>query len=166
MKKGNNGYGDAVGKWFGRLKIKFGITDEAKVLHSLNPKRIRIEERRKTEQLYRVEPGGEPLLIDEHIFGDVRTAEELLWAEHRLSELGFQLSQEDSVKSYLRDQGDVVVFADPRGRRELMFRVYKKPLSKKVRRRRGVDFFKLADSWKHKIQEKYKRIFDDIIKTH
>jgi integrase len=35
LKKGNNGYGDAVGKWFGRLKVKHGITDDAKVLHSL-----------------------------------------------------------------------------------------------------------------------------------
>ena len=35
LKKGNNGYGDAVGKWFGRLKIKHHIMDEAKVLHSL-----------------------------------------------------------------------------------------------------------------------------------
>jgi integrase len=35
LNKGNNGYGDAVGKWFGRLKIKYGITDEAKVLHSI-----------------------------------------------------------------------------------------------------------------------------------
>ena len=35
LKKGNNGYGDAVGKWFGRLKLKYGVTDESKVLHSL-----------------------------------------------------------------------------------------------------------------------------------
>jgi integrase len=35
LTKGNSGYGDPVGKWFGRLVTKLGILDEALVLHSL-----------------------------------------------------------------------------------------------------------------------------------
>jgi hypothetical protein len=34
LKKGRNGYGHAVGKWFGRYLNKIGITDPAKVIHS------------------------------------------------------------------------------------------------------------------------------------
>jgi integrase len=35
LTKGNNGYGDPMGKWFGRLVRKLGIVDKAVVLHSL-----------------------------------------------------------------------------------------------------------------------------------
>jgi integrase len=35
LTKGNSGYADPVGKWFGRLVTKLGILDEAVVLHSL-----------------------------------------------------------------------------------------------------------------------------------
>lgn len=35
LTKGNSGYGDPVGKWFGRLVTQLGILDEALVLHSL-----------------------------------------------------------------------------------------------------------------------------------
>ena len=35
LTKGNSGYADPVGKWFGRLVTKLGIVDEAVVLHSL-----------------------------------------------------------------------------------------------------------------------------------
>ncbi|ULA62997.1 MAG: putative Phageintegrase domain-containing protein [Nitrospira sp.] len=34
LKRGQNGYGDPVGKWFGRFLHKVGITDPAKVMHS------------------------------------------------------------------------------------------------------------------------------------
>ena len=34
LEKNRNGYGDAVGKWFGRHLNKIGITDPAKVIHS------------------------------------------------------------------------------------------------------------------------------------
>lgn len=34
LEKGRNGYGDAVGKWFGRYLNKLGITDPSKVIHS------------------------------------------------------------------------------------------------------------------------------------
>lgn len=35
LTKGNSGYADPVGKWFGRLVTRLGILDEALVLHSL-----------------------------------------------------------------------------------------------------------------------------------
>jgi integrase len=34
LKRGQNGYGDAVGKWFGRHLTLIGITDATKVMHS------------------------------------------------------------------------------------------------------------------------------------
>lgn len=34
-RKGNNGYGDPVGKWFGRLVSSLGLTDPRLVIHSL-----------------------------------------------------------------------------------------------------------------------------------
>lgn len=34
-RKGNNGYGDPVGKWFGRLVTSLGLTDPRLVIHSL-----------------------------------------------------------------------------------------------------------------------------------
>ena len=33
--QGNNGYGDPVGKWFGRLMSSLGLTDPRLVIHSL-----------------------------------------------------------------------------------------------------------------------------------
>jgi integrase len=34
LKRGQNGYGDAVGKWFGRHLTRVGITEDTKVMHS------------------------------------------------------------------------------------------------------------------------------------
>ena len=63
LEKGSNGYGDAVGKWFGRLLRHFlSITDPGLVLHSTRhtvitrlhsagvPQNIRLSSRRSSKQ--------------------------------------------------------------------------------------------------------------------
>jgi len=125
--------------------------------------RIRIEERKRTEQLFRIGPTGEPVLIDEALDWDrkPRTAEELVWAEQRLADIRFQASVDGNSKSYVQDRGDCVVFADPRQAGRIKFVAYKKPLPKRVQHNLRVkrSWFDFPDSWKHHIRDKYESLF-------
>ena len=112
-------------------------------------------QRRKTEILYKIAPNREPELIDEG-FGIVpRSDDEMAWAENRLVDLGFQISCETNIKSYINEQESLVVYADPRAKGEIKFTVYKKPLSKSNRKRYWGNSFSLKDNWKNDIRGKY-----------
>ncbi len=120
-------------------------------------KQKRIIQRKKTEILYKIAPNRESELIDEGIgFGAVpRNADELAWAENRLVDLGFQISREANIKSYISEQESFVVYADPRAKGEIKFTVNKKPLSKSSRKRFWGNSFSLKDNWKNDIRGKY-----------
>jgi len=118
--------------------------------------------RRKTETLYCVAPDLDPELIDEGIgYGvQARNETEMVWAEQRLADLGFSIIFEANFKTYLSDQADFVVYADPRKKGEIKFTVYKKPLPKKGRGSRSRPWawnsFELRDNWKHDLSGKYR----------
>lgn len=112
------------------------------------------EHRKQTETLYLLGPKEQPTLIDKIFRGNARTPEELAWAEQRLSRLGFEIKIEDRIKSYRHLGKDFAVYADPRVRGRISFRVYRLPSTN--RSIRGYQQFYLLDSWKHEIEAKYR----------
>jgi hypothetical protein len=122
-------------------------------------KRECLEERKRTETLYRTMPDKDPQLLDEGYGTRAREQAQLVWAESRLAELGFQTTSEGNVKSYLSERIDFVIYADPRASGQITFRLYKKPLPKKGRTARlrsaRISTFYLLDSWKNDIRGKY-----------
>jgi hypothetical protein len=127
---------------------------------------LQLAHRKKVETRYRVGAAGAPQLIDEGIYGKAARDEAgLAWAENRLVELGFPAATNANVRSYVREYGDFVVFADPRGKGEIRFAVYRKPPPTKPRsgRQRGyVGSFALLDGWKHEIKQKYQSRLDGV----
>jgi len=120
----------------------------------------RIKERKKSETLYRIGPGDKPQLFEQGIWvhNPARSPEQLTWAEKRLEELGFKISMDGNVKSYIREHDAVAVYADPRGNGEITFLAYRKLLPGQrltPRRSRVLDSFSLRDSWRHKLLPKY-----------
>jgi len=114
--------------------------------------------RKRTEILLRVGPGVESELMDDvHFSKGPRDDAEKKWAESRLSDIGFVESIEGNVKQYYFDAGNFGVFADPRTKEEISFRVYKKPFPKRPRKSSIGTFrtFSLRDSWKHDIIGKF-----------
>jgi hypothetical protein len=120
----------------------------------------RINEREKSETLYRTGPGDEPKLIEKGLWSlkGARSLEQLTWAEQRLDELGFKITMDGNVKSYIREHDAVTVYADPRGNREIAFLAYKKLLpGQRLTPRHAAELsrFSLSDAWKHKLLSKY-----------
>jgi hypothetical protein len=132
---------------------EFSAAEKAEAIE----KQKRIIQRKKTEILYKIAPIREPELIDEGIgFGTApRSDDEMAWAENRLVDLGFQISCEANIKSYIKEQESLIVYADPRAKGEIKFTVYKKPLSKSNRKRYWNNSFSLKDNWKNDIRGKY-----------
>jgi hypothetical protein len=114
----------------------------------------------RTETLYKIAPDVNPALIDDgqsYAWRPVRNESEMLWAEERLAELGFEMELDGRAKAYTRKDGESLVYADPRVKGEIIFRVYRLPLPKRGRSKRlQPSVFKLLDSWKHDIRSKYK----------
>ncbi|QSA97069.1 hypothetical protein [Methylococcus sp. EFPC2] len=117
-------------------------------------------QRRKTETLYRVSPGSEPKLLDEgsYAWSPPRSPEQLAFAAERLKSLGFQCLTDNNVQTWVDEQADYVVYADPRQAGRLEFEVWRKPLPKRMApnsRHRMAGRFHLLDSWKKDLLEKY-----------
>ncbi len=121
----------------------------------------RIVSRRKSESLYQTAPDLDPKLRDEGIgyVGRPRTANEMAWAETRLADLGFAAACDNNVKSYIWENGQCAVYADPREYGRIEFTVFKKPLPKKSRvpraRSWALNCFRLMDSWTNDIRGKF-----------
>jgi hypothetical protein len=124
-------------------------------------KQVLKAQRKISEILYHIAPALAPQLIDEGFFYGTtpRNQSEFDWAEQRLADLGFQITCEANVKSYISEHENWDVYADPRANGEISFTVYRKPFPKQSRTpliRRGVlNSFNLKDSWKHDIRGKY-----------
>jgi hypothetical protein len=113
-------------------------------------------QRRTQEPLYEISLGRGPLLLDESLgFGALpRTEAELLWAEQRLRELGFQLTCKDRVKRYVFETPRAVVLADPRSRGAISFRLYKQQPAKESSPTFS-HLFSIKDNWKHDLRGKF-----------
>lgn len=117
--------------------------------------------RKTTEMLYLTAPDLEPELLDAE-FSFMRQARDkdgMAWAESRLRELGFQISQENNIKSYTMERDERIVYADPREVGRIRFTVFKKPLPTPRRRGRprvrSFPRFHLLDSIKNDIRGKF-----------
>lgn len=128
-----------------------------------NASQIERARRKTTETLYLTAPDLEPELLDSEFafLRQSRNQDGMAWAESRLRELGFQISQENNIKSYTMERDDRVVYADPRGIGRIEFSVFKKPLPtpRRSRRPRVRSFprFHLLDSWKYDIRNKFEK---------
>ena len=70
--------------------------------------------RRQNESLFKISP-FEEVLYDEYLWGRIpRNEEQLDWAEHRLSELGFMKITEERQICWLDEYENHVVYADLR----------------------------------------------------
>ncbi len=124
----------------------------------------RLAERRRTELVVRAEFSGAPKLLDELLWKQPRTSEELLDAEGRLTTLGFARSQNGNVVTYTEEQADYIVYADPRERGVIQFVVYAKPLPKRETTRPKKEAgFSMPDTWKHDLLGKYRRKLDAVM---
>ncbi|MCL2058061.1 MAG: hypothetical protein FWH01_03240 [Oscillospiraceae bacterium] len=113
--------------------------------------------RRQNESLFKITP-FEEVLYDEHLWGKIpRNEDQLNWAEHRLSELGFLKITEERRISWLDEYENHVVYADIRGNGRIDFSVWKKPLPKRTtnpNKYRVLSFYFL-DTWKNNLKQKY-----------
>jgi hypothetical protein len=129
---------------------------------------LSIQNRKKTELLYLVNPHTDPCLFDE-LPSDIEAREQphLAWAEQRLTELGFVTSTEKNVRQYVLDFGDFIVFADPRAKGKISFSVYKTPVSKRKRSWKGPSYqsFSFQDNWKRNIQRQFQHMLSSAVDT-
>lgn len=129
----------------------------------------REQQRKAHETLFLVDLFNDPQLIDASLgYGaQARSAEQLVWAEERLSALGFKREEQGRTLSYVDDRAESIVYADPRQIGEISFVLYQKPLPKK--RPRGATFpslsgrFRMADSWKIDLRSKYEKRVKDAL---
>lgn len=126
-------------------------------------------ERRKTETLYVLRLGGEPQLIDKtSIYSPPRDEAQLLWAEARLLELEFRTLVEENVKSYTKEYGDYIVYADPLTLGRIDFGLYKKNPGKGARRKLRnwpAGHYSIQDKWKNNLPAKLELFVSNTIKT-
>jgi hypothetical protein len=120
-----------------------------------------LAERRTRESLLLLGPNEQPVLNDERLDFDrqPRDQESMGWAEARLAQLGFELTESDRVRSFTKLIEDYVVYADPRAQGEVKFFV-RRAASPAPRRRRShgterYQTFVLPDKWRHQLDDKF-----------
>jgi hypothetical protein len=137
----------------------------------------REDERRLTETLYQMGPSDNPRLLEEGIYGDnrARNAEELAWAEERLTkQLSFERVCKDRVVSYTRIGDEHVVYADPRKSGIIYFHVYylsekgsgrppKKRWGRRLKAGDGLGQFYMRDQWHKDLAQKYLKYLTPIL---
>ena len=138
--------------------------------HSRFADQVKAEEREESERVavrriqeltYVVSLGGMPVLCDEHVYGDGRDTDELLWANERLMQLGFISTEKDRTRQFVWEDERVWAIADPRRRGAISILIYKKPLPKRPRSVRAGQHlpirFELPDRWKNDLPAKFKQ---------
>ena len=114
-------------------------------------------------------------MIDEGLFGyganGFKSASDLEVAEERLNQLAFRKELEDKAIKFVRDVKEYSVFADPRLKDRIVFRVFKRSIQrerviyKPLKRRKivgGGDFY-ILDSWKN-IAVIFNKRFSQLVK--
>ena len=103
-----------------------------------------------TELTFLLGPGEPPQLRDR--FGaEARDDDELAWAEGRLRQLQFEVTNHDRATAYIKKLESFQVFADPRARGRIDFCVY----PEKRRKLPRYSSFYLRDEWKIELQQKF-----------
>jgi hypothetical protein len=127
--------------------------------HEASERAASIATRKRTEHLYDFGSSYGPRFINERIrdHTKVRDAESLEWARQRLLSLGFAEKREGQIISFAISVNDLIVFADLRGRGELVFWAYNAAkFAKRKRRTELLDArFVMPDSWKHDLSGKF-----------
>ena len=112
------------------------------------------QQRRATEPQFQIALEGLPLLIDEGIdsYQPTRTTEQMEFAESRLRELGFARHEDGLVRSFRREIGDLILYADPRRAGRIDFRVFRK--GARARDAHHSQDFSIPDRWVNRLEEK------------
>ena len=115
-------------------------------------------ERRRTEILYVLSLNGAPQLVNKsRPFSPPRDETQLLWAEARLLDLNFITINEGNVRSYIKECGDYIIYADPLTVGHIGFGLYKKLPTKSGRRSSKslpVGHYSIQDKWKNNLSAK------------
>ena len=130
---------------------------------------VKLKLRRTKEVQYMVSPYVVPRLLDEGLYpGQVRSAENLVWAEARLLELGFLSSTKTKVRAYIRETSNAIAYADPRQTGAISFAVLLKPIQEGLRRweirRIPVGSFRILDGWRKDLGAKVEAAFAASVK--
>lgn len=137
---------------------QFAALEEQERLDKLDE----LASRRKIETVYQTSPLNEPLLMSEHIWSseNVRNPDQLIWAEDRLLDLGFQKQINGNIEAWTDEHEKWVVYADHRQVGRINFTAWKKPLPKRTPSntyKYRLNYFHLLDSWKKNLKEKYEK---------
>lgn len=115
--------------------------------------------RKRLEVVYQIEPGGDPVLLEEGLWSEApRSEEELAFAVARLDGLGFRAERVGNGVKHTLEQGDLIVYADPRRKGKIEFRVYRQVAPKGKSRTPKFKYlrvFSIQDSWSKGIREKF-----------
>lgn len=115
--------------------------------------------RKKKEVLFRTAPYSEPQLLNSsrRFQAATRDSDGIKWAEGRLVEMGFQIETSMRVRSYTREHGNAVVFADPTRKGIISFITLLKPPPIAngfcIRPPVPVSHFSMRDTRKHGLRE-------------
>lgn len=116
-------------------------------------------DRKKKELVYQIEPGRDPVLSEEGLWSDPhRTSEEMAFALARLSELGFKVEYEGNAVRSTLEHGDLVIYADPRRAKKIVFRVYRLAATKAksgIPKPKYLCSFSFQDSWSKDLHAKF-----------
>jgi hypothetical protein len=114
----------------------------------------KMEERRRSEQTFLIDPSVLPQLIDEgfFIYRRTRSVGEFASAEERLATLGFQKEVTGNVTAYKSFHEDRLVLADPREHGRIRFKVFNATKPNKGTKTETFDFL---DGWTKNLQHRY-----------
>ncbi len=124
-----------------------------------------LESRRANETLYIVSPHAKAKLIDEIGWsGDShRDSAQLEWAESRLHELGVRKIVADRVVSYLYEDGELCIFANPIRQKSIEFYAYK--MSTRGRAGHSHHRYVLPDRYVKGLRDKFEKYILDAKKA-
>jgi hypothetical protein len=114
-------------------------------------------ERRQSEQLFRLAPRMPGLLIDEELgwSGEARNAQELVWAESRVTQLDFEKTLDGRCVSYKWHGDGVEIYADIRSKPKIIFYVYRLPKQEKLSDKSNLSF-DLPDRFTRDLPKKWR----------
>ena len=111
---------------------------------------ILLKARKEKKNICLVGPDSMPVLIGGKSYSctPLRNKEQLKWAEARLESLGFEKIIKDNEISYVYDDGEICIFANPLVQKRIDFQAYK--CDSNVRSHS----YTLPDYYKNKLKEK------------